>query len=118
MNNNTVSIRGWVYRYTVRESSTKRKMCTFGLKFYDGKAKDENVKYTFVSCKGFEDFGLKEQQEVSIVGHLSGNDYTNKEGQRIPSLQIIVDSVGQNKPSNFNYTTQKEEQDNNDSIPF
>lgn len=92
MFNNEVRIKGRAYRYEVKNTSGGKKVCTFGLSFYDGKDKEGKARYTFVNCKGFTDYDLKDKQEIVVKGNLSGYEY-KKEGLSIPAFQILVDTI-------------------------
>lgn len=119
---NTVRLKGRVYRYEVRHSTKGKQICTFGLQFYNGKDKDGKSQYFFASCKGFgTDFKLKDKQDVIVNGKLAGDTWKDKEGKSADKLYIIVDSIEEpteqpKQETGFEFGWEAKEQD--DAIPF
>lgn len=119
---NTVRLKGRVYRYEVRNTTSGKQICTFGLQFYNGKDKDGKSQYFFASCKCFgTDFKLKDKQDVIVKGKLAGDTWKDKEGKSADKLYIIVDSIEEQteqpkQDTGFEFGWESKEQD--DSIPF
>ena len=95
---NEIKLKGRVYRYETKQTSTGKTLCRFGLQFYTGKDKDGKSKYAFVNCKGFADYGLKEKQDVFVSGNLACEEWTDKEGNKRSALLILASSVGTEEP--------------------
>ena len=94
MTGNEVKIRGRAYNYTVLHTSTGKTVIKFGLQFYSGKDSTGVSKYSFVDCKGFgKDYNLNEKQEVTVIGHLNCEEWTDKQGTKKSKLCIIIDNV-------------------------
>lgn len=102
---NELKLKGRVYRYETKTTSSGKVVCRFGLQFYNGKDKDGKSKYAFFNCKGFEDFGLKEKQEVLIDGYIACEEWSDKQGQKKSSIVAIVKSI--DKGFEFEYETKK-----------
>lgn len=93
MINNEIKLEGYSYKYELRNTPNGKKVCRFGLKFYNGKDKDGNSKYAFVSCKGFDDYALSDKEKVIVNGSLSQSEWTDKQGNQKKELQILVSSI-------------------------
>ena len=94
MENNEVKIKGWAYKYELKNTTTGKKMYNFGLKFYNGKDKEGKSKYTFINCKGFDkDYALKDKQEVVVLGSLAKDEWKDKDGKDNERFFIFVNSV-------------------------
>lgn len=93
MINNEIKIGGRVYKYTVFHTNKGNTIVNFGLQFYNGKDQEGKAKYSFVDCKGFREYPLKEKQEVVVLGHLACDEWTDKQGAKKNKLFIVIDNV-------------------------
>ena len=111
MTGNEVKIKGRVYNYKLFHTSKGNTIVNFGLQFYNGKDQQGYSKYSFVDCKGFNDYQLKDKQDVVVLGHLASEDWQDKQGNKKSKLCIVVDNVEYKEEK-------KEETFIEDSIPF
>ena len=94
MQNNEVKIKGRVYRNTVFHTSKGKTISTFGLQFYNGKNVNGESQYCFVDCKCFgKEYPLSDKQDVVVFGHLGGEEWVDKQGNKKTRLCIIVDNL-------------------------
>jgi hypothetical protein len=110
---NEVKINGRVYNYEAKPTSTNKIMSRFGLQFYNGK-KDGKSTYAFINCKGFEDFGLEDRQDVIVTGTIRENSWLDQQGNKKGGeKEIFVSSVEPNEIKGNAFSDIKD-----DSIPF
>lgn len=114
---NEIKIAGRAYRYTARKTKNDKTVCEFGLQYWNGKDQEGKSKYAFISCRGFEDFNLKDKQEIVVFGKIRSDEWVNKEGKQESKDKIYVDRV---EPQESKQQQEKPKQDEfiNDSIPF
>ena len=93
--NNEIIIKGRVYKYEVRHTTTGKTVCRFGLQFWNGKDKDGKSIYAFVNCKGFDDFRLTDKQDVVVCGRLACEEWTDKQNNKRSAIVIFVNSIVQ-----------------------
>lgn len=93
MTNNEIRIKGRIYRYTIFHTKNDKIITTFGLQYYNGKDKDGKSKYSFVNCKGFNDYQLTEKQDVVVLGHLGSEEWTDKQDSKRERIIIFVDNI-------------------------
>ena len=111
MTKNEIKIGGRAYKCKTFTTTKGKKIYSFGLQFYSGKDLNGNSKYCFVDCKSFgKEYPLKEKQDVVVLGHLAGEEWIDKEGNKKPKLLIVVDNV--------EYKQEKEETFIEDEIPL
>lgn len=102
---NEIKIGGRVYRYNVFHTPKGKMIASFGLQFYNGKNVDGNSRYCFVDCKSFgKEYPLTEKQDVVVLGHLGGEEWVDKQGNKKTRLCIIVDNINyERKEKNENF---------------
>lgn len=113
---NKIELEGRVYKYETRQTSTGKMMYCFGLQFWNGKDKEGKSVYTFINCKCFDDFKLKEKQDIVVSGSYTYNSWTDKEGKVHERPEILVRKI---QPKGFKSENKEQEAEFiNDSLPF
>ena len=93
MQENNLKIKGRVYKYEVKTTKNGKTLCRFGLQFYNGKDKDGKSMYAFLNCKGFNDYNLKEKQDIVLYGNIACEEWTDKQGVKRSSLLVLVNRI-------------------------
>lgn len=98
-NVNSISLSGkinWDAKVTKTEKCT---VVNFPLNFYAGKGKD-GAKYGTIQCTSFDEnvaalvTNLGKGGKIIVHGNLTSDEYTNKEGNKVTVLKMIVDYAG------------------------
>lgn len=98
-NVNSITLNGkinWDARITKSDKCT---IVNFPLNFYAGKDKD-GAKYGTIQCTSFDEnvaalvTNLGKGGKIIVHGNLTSDEYTNKEGNRVTILKMIVDYAG------------------------
>lgn len=97
---NNVVLNGKINWNPEQHKGDKYTITAFPLNFYSGKDKNGKGKYGTIQCKTFDEamgekvMTLGKDAKVIVVGKLMGNEYQNKEGKTVKTLELIVDYVG------------------------
>ena len=84
-------------RYTQDEKQMA--ICRFSLAVNRKFKRDGEPSADFFNCVAFAKTGefiekyFSKGSKAAVIGHLQNNNYTNKNGEKVYSLQIIVDEV-------------------------
>lgn len=98
-NVNSISLSGkinWDAKVTKTDKCT---VVNFPLNFYAGKGKD-GAKYGTIQCTSFDEnvaalvTNLGKGGKIIVHGNLTSDEYTNKEGNKVTVLKMIVDYAG------------------------